>query len=447
MSRASQATRAAAARAVVSVLGNGRSLDAALAAQRERLQASSYALQASLCYGVLRHRSALEWMLSKLMRKPLPAREGEVQALLMCGIFELWQLSTPAHAAVAETVGATAVLQRKGLRGLCNGVLRAFMRQRDALVAEWADAPLSTAIRSSHPKWFVDAVQNDWPEHWRAILDANNTQAPMWLRVNPRQTTADRYAEQLQAATGITAHTHPDAPEALLLSEPVGVTALPGFDDGQVSVQDLAPQLVAHYLDAAPGMRVLDACAAPGGKAAHLQELADNQLELTALDIDGRRLQRVRETFDRLQLDADLQVADASQPDDWWDGRRYERIVIDAPCTATGVIRRHPDIKWLRRESDVAAMAARQLALLHALWPMLTDDGCLLFATCSVLRAENHAVVSAFCDSTDGAYVSNELRSDNRSGLMRQERWGLSVLPGESAADGFFISRITRKPG
>lgn len=447
MSRASKATRAAVARTVAAVIADGKSLDAALAGQRDRLSDASHSLHANLSYGVLRHYRALEWLLARLMRKALPAREREVHALLLSGLYELWQLSTPAHAAVGETVSATGPLQRPGLRGLCNGVLRAFVRQRDTLLAELSADSTPMAIRQSHPDWLVSALMEDWPDESARILDANNTRAPMWLRVNAMHGDAAQYAERVQTELGVVAHLQDGLPGALRLETPVSVHALPGFDLGHVSVQDLSPQLVGHLADVEPGMRVLDACAAPGGKAAHLQELAGNQLALTALDIDGRRLQRVEETFSRLRLDADILCADAAQPDVWWDSKPYDRIVIDAPCTATGVIRRHPDIKWLRRQTDVAAMAARQQQLLQSLWPLLAPGGCLLFATCSVLRAENHAVVRAFVESTDDAFVSNELRGDNISGLMLKERWGLSVLPGMHLADGFFINRITKNPG
>ncbi|MEO0575776.1 MAG: 16S rRNA (cytosine(967)-C(5))-methyltransferase RsmB [Pseudomonadota bacterium] len=447
MSRASKATRAAVARSVAAVIADGRSLDAALAGQRDRLSDASHSLHAKLSYGVLRHYRALEWLLGRLMRKPLPAREREVHALLLSGLYELWQLRTPAHAAVGETVNATAPLQRPGLRGLCNGVLRAFVRQQDALLAELAAQSTPLAVRVSHPDWLIDAFASDWPEHCASMADANNVQAPMWLRVNAMHGDAAQYAERVRAELGIDAHICEAVAGAVRLQSPVSVHALPGFDEGHVSVQDLSPQFVGHLADVAPSMRVLDACAAPGGKAAHLQELAGNQLQMTALDVDAARLQRVEETFARLRLDADILCADAAQPDAWWDGNAYDRIIIDAPCTATGVIRRHPDIKWLRRESDVAAMASRQQQLLQSLWPLLAPGGCLLFATCSVLRAENHAVIKAFVESTDDTIVSNELRDDNISGLMLNERWGLSVLPGMHLADGFFISRITKKPG
>ena len=444
MSKTAAAVRAAAADAAVAVVPEGRSLDAALAQGRAALPPSQHSLFAHLAYGVLRHWRALEFFAAALMDKPLPAREQRLQALLLVGLFQLWQARIPAHAAVQATVGATRVLQRGGLRGLVNAVLRNFDRRQAALLEALADPAVPMAVRESHPDWLAGMLATDWPGQHQAILAANNARAPMWLRVNTRHGSRADYLERLVQVAEAAA-VHPAAAGAIRLASPLPVGDLPGFAAGDVSVQDLAPQLVAEQVAAAPGMRVLDACAAPGGKAAHLQELADNQLDLTAIDIDATRLERVRETFARLQLDADIRAGDATAPDDWWDGQPFDRIVIDAPCSATGVIRRHPDIKHLRRATDIPSLAARQLTMLQALWPLLAKEGCLVFATCSVLRAENDAVIEQFCQETPDVMVDPELRVDNNNGVMTVEPWGLSVLPGSDDADGFFITRLVHR--
>ena len=442
MSRASAKTRAAAARTIAAVRFGGRSLDQALASEAEALQPAQRPLHAELCYGALRHYRALEHLMAALMKKPLARRERQVHGLLMAGIYELWRLNTPTHAAVAETVNAVRELGRPPLRGLTNAVLRRFDRERESLVATLNG---SVALATSHPDWLCEQLQADWPDAAGRILQANNERAPMWLRVNSRKTDVASYNRELEQALGAPGHASPHAPAAIRLEQPVGVASLPGFAEGSVSVQDLAAQLVAPLLDAQPGMRVLDACAAPGGKSAHLLERADNALDLLAIDVDETRLERVAETLARLGLDAQCRPADAAATDAWWDGRPFQRILIDAPCSGSGVIRRHPDIKSLRRASDIAALAGRQLGLLRALWPLLAPDGCLVYATCSVLRAENHDVIQQFSEIYDDVVLMNELRGDNNSGLMQVEPMGMQVLPGDCHADGFFLSLLRKR--
>ncbi len=444
MSRGSSVTRAAAARAVAAVRFGGRSLDQALAEQAEPLEPSQRPLHAELSYGTLRHYRLLEALLGALMKKPLGRRDRQLHGLLMVGLYELWRLNTPTHAAVAETVNATRELGRTPLRGLVNAVLRRFDRERDSLLEGLGTA---TELLTSHPDWLARQLRADWPEHADDIMRANNLRAPMWLRVNARRNGTRDYADVLGAALDSPVHLSDDAPHAIRLDKPVGVSALPGFADGAVSVQDLAAQMVAPLLAAEPGMRVLDACAAPGGKTAHLLELADDELDLLALDIDEKRLARVTDTLQRLQLHARCRAADAADPSGWWDGEVFDRILIDAPCTGSGVIRRHPDIKVLRRAADVATFAERQLALLVSLWPLVAPGGCLLYATCSVLRAENHDVIAKFSEISEDLLLSNELRHGNNSGLMQVESLGMQMLPGDTQSDGFFISLMCKRPG
>ncbi|MEO1419379.1 MAG: 16S rRNA (cytosine(967)-C(5))-methyltransferase RsmB [Pseudomonadota bacterium] len=431
--------RALSARATADVLQRGRSLDQALAAVRD-IAGSEYGLVSNIAYGVQRHRLALEFLLRQLLNKPLAKREGEVHALLLGGLFERWQMSTPAHAAVSQTVNALPGIKRPRLKGLANAVLRRFDRERDALLAQLERQP--DGVRLSHPRWLEEQLSTDWPDQALEIMASNNARAPMWLRINAMQTTLSAYCELL-AASGIAVDST-FGQAAICLSGPVPVSALPRFDDGWVSVQDLAPQWVADVVAAKPGMRVLDACAAPGGKSAHLLEAARNQLDLLALDIDAERLVMVDETLDRLGLSATTLAADAAQPDTWWDGATFDRILIDAPCSATGVIRRHPDIKSLRRSEDIAALAERQVALLEALWPLLSPGGCLVYATCSILKQENSEVTGRFCRDIAPEARFDELRLDNIKGVIKAKPGGVQILPGTQNADGFFLSRFGR---
>ena len=439
MAAGTPSARALAARATADVLQRGRSLDQALAAVRD-IAGSRYGLVSNIAYGVQRHRLALEFLLGQLLNKPLAKREGEVHALLLGGLFERWQMSTPAHAAVSQTVNALPGIKRPRLKGLANAVLRRFDRERDALLAQLERQ--RDGVRHSHPRWLEEHLRTDWPDRVLEIMQSNNARAPMWLRINAMKTTLNAYCKLL-AASGIdVASTYGHT--AICLDSPVPVSALPGFDDGWVSVQDLAPQWVADVVDAKPDMRVLDACAAPGGKTAHLLEAAGNQLDLLALDVDPKRLLMVDETLVRLGLAATTRAADAAQPETWWDGATFDRILIDAPCSATGVIRRHPDIKSLRRSSDIEALAERQIALLQALWPLVSPGGSLVYATCSILKRENFDVTDRFCRDIAPEARCDELRLDNIKGVIEAKPGGVQILPGTQNADGFFLSRFWR---
>ncbi|MEM7765222.1 MAG: 16S rRNA (cytosine(967)-C(5))-methyltransferase RsmB [Pseudomonadota bacterium] len=440
MSR-SAAVRAAAAKAVSMVLRQGRSLDDARAQQLTKLGDGEQARFSALCFGTLRHARALEWLLKCLVAKPLPAKEHLASALLSVGLYELWQMRTPEHAVVSETVNAMTRIGRPRLRGLCNAVLRRFVRERDALLADLASQPL--AVQTSHPDWLAQSLAQDWPDHYESLLRQNNERAPMWLRVNTQRQSVADYQHAL-ALLDIQSEVSAAAPQALRLAEPVSVERLPGFADGVVSVQDWSPQRVAPLCHVQPGMRVLDACAAPGGKAAHLLELVDGNLDLLALDVDEDRLARVSETFDRLKYRARTAVGDASTPEAWWDGRAFDCVLIDAPCSATGVIRRHPDIKSLRRSTDIPALVERQRRLLAALAPLVADGGCLVYATCSVLKAENHEVIGEFSENHRAFAFDQQLRDDNNSGLMITGPSGSQCLPDAQLGDGFFVSRLQK---
>ena len=424
--------RAVAAAALAAVAG-GRSLDDALAVAREQVGREAQPLLAELVYGAARHWLRLAAVIDGRLRKPLKRRDADIHALLVAGAYELDRMRTPPHAAVDAAVEAAAALGKGWARGLVNGVLRGLERERSLLAA-----PEDPVRAHSWPPWLARELAADWPEDRHAILATGTARAPMTLRVNRRVQGRDDYLRALEAE-GFGARPHPHAPLALQLERPAGVERLPGFAAGHVSVQDAAAQLAAPLLAVGPGMRVLDACAAPGGKTAHLAELDPPPGELVALEIDPARAQRLREGLERLGLQAELRVADAAAPEDWWDGRPFDRILLDVPCSGTGVIRRHPDIKLLRRPGDVDRLVTEQARLLDALWPLLAPGGMLLYSTCSILRRENAGQVAAFlARRPDAAIVPIE------ADWGRDTEPGRQILPGEQDMDGFFYACLQR---
>ncbi len=426
--------RARAAQVVGQVLGEGRSLTTALALALEHAPERERGLLQELCYGVCRWQPRLQVWLDRLLQRPLDPRESTVQALLLIGLYQLEQLRIPAHAAVAETVTAARELHKPWAAGLVNAILRSFLRRRAELAALMDTDP---QVRTAHPGWLLERLQQDWPADWPALVAANNARPPFTLRVNRLHLDREAYRARLTAA-GRAVEPAVGAATALTLAEPVEPAALPGFAEGWVSVQDAAAQWAAPLLAVQPGLRVLDACAAPGGKTGHLLECAPD-LQLTALDQDPARLERVRDNLNRLRLAARLIAGDAQRPADWWDGVPYDRILLDAPCSATGVIRRHPDIKLLRRETDIAALANRQQALLTALWPLLRPGGRLLYATCSVLDQENAQVIAQFLATRSDA-KEQPITADWGRPLAQ----GRQILPGEAGMDGLYYAVLVK---
>ena len=426
--------RADAARIVADVTSHGRSLDDLLAAESD--EGAARGLKRSLCYGTLRWHFRLVAIPKALAERPPEKLRPPLRALIEVGLYQLVSGEVAEHAAVAETVGATRALGLPKAAGFVNAVLRRFQRER-ADVLHAVDRDL--AIRTAHPRWLVDQLRRERPDVAEDVLDANNRHPPLWLRVNRmRATVAEVRGELVEA--GFQAEPHPFAPDALRLSPPTDVRALPGFAAGRYSVQDAAAQLAIELLGARPGERVLDACAAPGGKTCHLLERTDGAADVTALDVSPTRLQRVQENLDRLGLRATLVAGDAADPGTWWDGRRYDRILLDVPCSATGVIRRHPDIKVLRREKDVAALARRQRSLLEAAWGLLRPGGTLLYTSCSVLAQENSRVVAGFlARHAEAADRTGELTAAWPARLPG-EGPGYQVLPGEADMDGFYFA-------
>jgi len=424
--------RAAAAHVIQAVIHHGRSLDDALAfaASRNRFDTRDHALLSAMVYGVLRNYRRLGWQLEQMMERPL--RDAPlVDALLRVGLYQMHDMRTPDHAVVAATTAAATLLQAEWAGALVNALLRRSQREPERL-----EPPEDAAIRYSWPNWMVETVRRDWGEQADEILAAGSAQAPMTLRVNRRRMTAADYVARL-SQNGRGARQLSGAPDAVVLETPCEVDELPGFTRGSVSVQDASAQLATHLLAAEPHQRVLDACSAPGGKAAHILETCP-KAHVTALDNDRSRLQRVDETLRRVGLQASLVAADAIDTKRWWDGTPFDRILIDAPCSGTGVVRRHPDIKWLRRVSDVRALARIQQQLLETLWPLLAPGGRLVFATCSILRSEGHEVVNHFLQRHPQAQVQP---CDLPVGTPDDAGWR---IPPGGDWDGFYYAVLQR---
>ncbi|AGA84634.1 16S rRNA (cytosine(967)-C(5))-methyltransferase RsmB [Stutzerimonas stutzeri] len=427
--------RLAAARALSVVLSGKASLGSSLPEVLGKVDARDRGLTQDLAFGTARWQPRLAGLADKLLQKPFKAADRDVEALLLVGLYQLFYSRIPAHAAIGETVGCVDKLKKPWAKGLLNAVLRRAQREGEALLAELEHDPV---IRVAHPRWLQKALKAHWPEHWEAICAANNAHPPMMLRVNRRQVSRDGYLAELQGA-GIEAHPCEFSEDGIRLAAPCDVHQLPGFAEGRVSVQDEAAQLAASLLDLAPGQRVLDACCAPGGKTCHLLEREPQLAGLVALDLEPKRLLRVRENLERLHLQAELVADDARATERWWDGKPFQRILLDAPCSATGVIRRHPDIKLTRQADDIAPLAALQGEMLDALWPTLEVGGVLLYATCSVLPTENREVIAAFLERTPGA---REL--DLAGGFGLPQMHGRQLLPQESGHDGFYYAKLIK---
>lgn len=430
--------RSAAVKVLVEVFAAGRSLSASLPVVLQQLSdPRERALAQDLCYGVLRWWPQLEAIAGALMRKPLKARDTDVYCIILASLYQLIHTRVPAHAAVGEAVNLTGRLGKPWAGAVVNAVLRRFQRERAAIVAQ---VDYDEAAALAHPRWLLECMKSAWPADWERIAQANNERPPMCLRVNRRRGGRDDYLREL-AVAGITATIPPYGDSALLLEQPMDVAQLPGFADGRVSVQDAAAQLAAELLAARPGERVLDACAAPGGKTAHILELQPGLESLVAVDQDAGRLQRVRDNLDRLGMAAELVCADAAAPAAWWDERPFDRVLLDAPCSGTGVIRRHPDIKRLRRRADIAVLVAQQQRLLEAAWRMLRPGGMLLYSTCSIIPMENDEQITRFLVRHPEAG-----RRQVEVGWGRALSAGRQILPGEDGMDGFYYACLDKLP-
>lgn len=427
--------RAVAARVLQQVIYGGESLTEALQQPAvQQVVPQDQALLRDLCFGSLRWHERISAILAQLLSKPMKAADKDVECLLRIGLYQLIYQRTPDHAAVNETVKAVKKLRKQWAEKLVNGVLRSFLREQESVLAR---IDQQDTARYAVPAWLLARIRAAWPDEWQNVLTASNAHAPMTLRVNQQHGTTAAYLAELRAV-GIEAETLAAVPTALMLHKAVGVEQLPRFAEGAVSVQDAAAQLAALLLPCEAGMRVLDACAAPGGKTAHLLETTPH-LQLMALDSSAARLQRVHENLQRLNLTATVVAADAGDVGQWWDGKAFDRILLDAPCSATGVMRRHPDIKVLRRDTDIAALQQEQARLLQALWATLKPGGLLLYATCSILPDENaHQIARFLAQQADAECIALSGEWGRTVSVGRQ------ILPSDAGMDGFYYALLRK---
>ena len=422
--------RSLAAQTVEQVVEQGQSLSQVLPAMQQKVPEKDRALLQALSFGVLRTLPQLEWFIQQLMSRPMTGKQRTIHYLIMVGLYQLLYTRIPAHAALAETVEGAVAIKRMSFKGVINGVLRQFQRQQESLVA----AAAKHDSHLLHPQWLVQRLKKAYPGQWQAIIDANNQLPPMWLRVNRQHHSRDSWLAALNEA-GLSGKSSPDYPDAVLLDAPAPVQSLPGFDKGWVTVQDAAAQACVDFLKPQDNELILDLCAAPGGKTTHILERAP-AAKVIAVDIDTQRLKRVDENLERLGMTAEVKQGDGRFPEQWCAGLKFDRILLDAPCSATGVIRRHPDIKWLRRDRDIAELVAVQQEILEAIWPYLKSGGTLVYATCSVLPEENKDQVSAFLKQHSDARLEDT--GDEASP-------GYQNLPTADGGDGFFYARIIKQ--
>ncbi|MBD8594458.1 16S rRNA (cytosine(967)-C(5))-methyltransferase RsmB [Pseudomonas sp. CFBP 8758] len=427
--------RLAAARALAAVLNGKASLNSSLPRELDKVEARDRGLTQDLAFGTARWQPRLDALAERLLQKPFKAADADVHGLLLIGLYQLLYTRIPAHAAIGETVGCADKLKKPWAKALLNAVLRRAQRESEAILAELERDPV---VRTAHPRWLQKSLKAFWPEQWEAICAANNAHPPMILRVNRRHQPRDAYLGLL-AEQGVAAQACVYSRDGIVLAEACDVRGLPGFSEGWISVQDEAAQLAAELLDLAPGQRVLDACCAPGGKTCHILEAEPALATVVAVDLEEKRLVRVRENLQRLGLQAQLIAADGRDTQAWWDGQPFQRILLDAPCSATGVIRRHPDIKLTRQPDDIPALAVLQGQLLDALWPTLEVGGVLLYATCSTLPTENTEVIEAFLARTPGA---RELDLATSAGIKQAH--GRQLLAQEGGHDGFYYAKLIK---
>ncbi len=427
--------RQTAVHVICAVVQDGRSLTDALGLC-DSLEPRDAAFCRELCYGTIRWYERLNAILNLLLNKPFKPKDTDITALGLLGLYQIIYLNTPDHAAVSETVNTCSKGKKRWAKNVLNGVLRRFLREREALEST-VDAQLNQQF--SHPNWLLQQLAEDWgTERVADILHANNQRPPLSIRVNQRLSSRDEYIDQLNQVD-IKASASPFNTAGVTLETPVAVDKLPDFWQGACSVQDNAAQLAAQLLDTQKGQRVLDVCAAPGGKTAHILEASHDDISLVAIDIDERRNQRVIENLERLKLTAEVLTVDGLEPNEWFDGKLFQRILLDAPCSATGVIRRHPDIKLLRKSSDIPALVDLQSKLLNAIWPLLEKNGVLLYATCSILSAENSQQIAGFM-----------LKHSDAKAVSIEADWGQAcqhgrqILPGDNNMDGFYYACLTK---
>lgn len=422
--------RAIAARTLAPVIARKESLNTALPKGLAQVSDQERALLQQFCYGVMRFYPRLNLLAKKLLKKPFKEYDRDLEALLLIGLYQLLEMRIPQHAALSETVDAAVDLKKDWAKGLINAVLRRLQREQESLCQQLDENPV---FHYCHPLWMIDKLSHNWPDNWQQILEQNNQHPPMTLRVNQHRISRDEYLQDL-VAEGIEANASPFSGSAIQLEKACDVGLLPGFDDGMVSVQDEAAQLSAYLLDLKPGQRVLDACAAPGGKLCHILEHQPDLDHVTAIELEDNRALRIDENLDRLQLDAEVIIADAASAD-WWDKQSFDRILVDAPCSASGVIRRNPDIKHMRQNEDLKVLADIQLSILQNCWQMLAPGGTLVYATCSVFPQENERVVARFLKLQHNA-IHQPITAD--WGIERP--LGRQLFPQAEGHDGFYYA-------
>ena len=426
--------RALAARSCFEVVDQGSSLSEVLPKAQALLDNPlDKALLQEICFGVMRYLPQLEAVCSQLMTKPLIKQLRPLQFLLYVGIYQLKFMRIPDHAAISETVDAARELKGQSLTKLINAILRNVQRQSALFDFEQAPA----AVKFNHPGWLITALQQAYPEQWQTILEANQHKAPLWLRVNVNKINPTDYAAALTRAGIDYSRPLADLPAAIKLAQAQDVVTLPGYEEGWFSVQDAAAQYAASLLQVNDSQRILDACCAPGGKTCNILELAP-AADVTALDKEPKRLTRVHDNLARLGLTAKVIAADAAEPSTWWQGQLFDRILLDVPCSATGVIRRHPDIRWLRKKADIAPLVDIQQRILQQCWSLLAPGGILLYATCSVLPAENSEQIAQFLANNPDARV-HPLPQQSA-----EQDYGWQILPAEQDMDGFFYARLLK---
>jgi len=434
--------RAAAAKCCYAVIDKGRSLGDELPKQQEKIAIKDKGLLQEICYGVLRYLPELESDVRVLMKKPLTGKQRVFHFLLLVGVYQIKYMRIPDHAAINETVAATGALKSRHMKALLNGVLRNFVRAQENKKTDSNQDKLPDSIKFNHPSWFIKKIQHAYPTKWQQILKANQQKPPMWLRVNQQHHSSAEYQVLLETNDVAVNFVEPLS-QAIELSKPIDVMKLPGFEQGWVSVQDGAAQQAARLLGCQKGDIVLDCCAAPGGKTCHiLEQTAD--ITMTAIDIEASRLIKVEENLTRLNLTAKVLAADAADTKTWWQGQQFDRILLDAPCSGTGVIRRHPDIKWLRKATDIDNLVILQQKILKEIWSLLKPGGTLLYATCSILPQENSEQVALFIkENSDAKLVSidnvnADINADDKSSI------GWQLLPDEENMDGFYYAKLIK---
>ncbi|MFQ1019997.1 16S rRNA (cytosine(967)-C(5))-methyltransferase RsmB [Gilliamella sp. CG13] len=422
-----QNIRAVCAQAIFNVLEEGQSLSSALMTLNPRITDKDKALVQEICFGVMRVLPELNFYIHSLMNKVLTGKNRVLHYLLLVGVYQVLYTRIPEHAAVGETVNAVKELKKIALKGLINGVLREFLRQQAVLTNKFSQDSKQDTARTLHPTWLLTRLKQAYPQQWQAIVAANNQKPPMWLRVNLNHYSVSEY-QQLLTEAGIESQVFTDIPSAIRLLQPVNVNKLPYFSEGAVTVQDLSAQYAAYLLAPQNGEQILDMCAAPGGKTTHILEVAPNA-QVLAVDVDASRAKRINDNLTRLKQCAEVKVGDGLTPEKWCAGRQFDRILLDAPCSATGVIRRHPDIKWLRRDSDIAQLTELQHAILTNIWSYLKTGGTLVYATCSILPEENRLQIERFLHENSDAKLQGEVKQ---------------FLPTDNGGDGFFYTVLTK---